>query len=193
MSIDGGRPTRFTDAPGKDFHPVWSPDGSQLAYISERAGFQHVWIAPVNNGIRNGEPFQLTFGESADLFPTWLPDGNHIAYISARGGDPEVWIVATSPTKEAYQLTHGAQASRAVWDNRSDQLLVSGRWNEGKFSLQNVSLESGVSIPFEHPVDFGNAAEFGQFSISGDGRFVAWCQTIAAGDVWIAHIESGTL
>lgn len=34
IDVSGGRPQRLTENPGPDFHPVWSPDGTKIAYLS---------------------------------------------------------------------------------------------------------------------------------------------------------------
>ena len=38
MKADGSGVTRLTDNPARDFFPTWSPDGSRIAFNSDRDG-----------------------------------------------------------------------------------------------------------------------------------------------------------
>ena len=44
IDADGTGLTRLTRRPGPDFDPSWSPDGTQIAYRSERCGEPEIWI-----------------------------------------------------------------------------------------------------------------------------------------------------
>ncbi|MFI5326470.1 MAG: S9 family peptidase [Candidatus Rokuibacteriota bacterium] len=87
VSAAGGEPRRFTTGPRRDTAPRWSPDGSGLAFISEREpgkkGQLHVMPAA------GGEATRLTdlrYGLSA---PEWSPDGTRLAFAARVGGPPE--------------------------------------------------------------------------------------------------------
>src|SRR5689334_7610062 len=48
---DGGEPERFTRGPGHDSAPRWSPDGSRLAFLSDREGENaQLYVMPVDGG-----------------------------------------------------------------------------------------------------------------------------------------------
>jgi dipeptidyl aminopeptidase/acylaminoacyl peptidase len=85
----GGPPRRFTAGPGRDTAPRWSPDGTRLAFVSERErgkkGQLHVMPAD------GGEPVALTQLKSGVAAPEWSPDGTRLAFVSRVGGwqEPE--------------------------------------------------------------------------------------------------------
>ena len=54
------------------YHPVWSPDGSQIAFASDRSGTMQIWVAPVANGARTGEPHQITHSKGSAIHPMLL-------------------------------------------------------------------------------------------------------------------------
>ena len=63
VPASGGPPVQFTDDPAADIHPAWSPDGTRLAFSSERSGAARIWVAPVAEGRPAGEePTQSVTG-----------------------------------------------------------------------------------------------------------------------------------
>ncbi len=193
MAVDGGRPLQFTDFEGENFHPTFSPDGNRLAFISNRNGGQHVWVAPIVEGKPAGPPEQVTWGESSDLFPVWLPDGERIAYVGSSAGESEVWVVEADTGAPATQVTRGAQAEHAEWDALSETLLVSGWWRSGRLEIRHVDLGDGSIRPLDPAIAFGTLAEYALFSLSADGRFIAWARHTATGDIWVADVAAGSL
>ena len=71
---EGGHLTRLTNDPAADLSPAWSPDGSQLAFVSLRSEKSQVYVMDTEGG----NLFQLTSDLSNDS-PLWLPDGKQIA------------------------------------------------------------------------------------------------------------------
>jgi Tol biopolymer transport system component/DNA-binding winged helix-turn-helix (wHTH) protein len=85
---------QFTSGPGLQSHPTWSPDGSRLAFASDRLGNSDIWIQSAL-----AEPVRITTSPARDWQPDWSPDGQWIVYrseqdggglyvISADGGQP---------------------------------------------------------------------------------------------------------
>src|SRR5205814_10095231 len=77
----GGTPVEFTRGPTRDSAPRWSPDGAQLAFLSDRAGGERQLYVM---SVRGGEPRQLTSLAAHAGTGSWSPDGRKIAF-SARG------------------------------------------------------------------------------------------------------------
>ena len=64
---------------GKDRSPVFSPDGSRLAFISSRDEKSQIWILP----LKGGEAWKTTTKESVSGPLIWTPDGKKLIYTSA--------------------------------------------------------------------------------------------------------------
>ena len=80
---DGSAPPRRFTAGPKDAQPRWSPDGTQLAFVSGRDGDKRqLYAMPV----AGGEPRKLTDLKEDVGEPVWSPDGTQIAF-SARVPD----------------------------------------------------------------------------------------------------------
>ena len=83
----GGTPRRFTAGPRRDIEPRWSPDGTRLAFLSERAPKDklQLYVMPADGG----EPTKLTALENGVGSLAWSPDGLRLACVSAVGGQRE--------------------------------------------------------------------------------------------------------
>jgi len=87
VDVAGGEPRRFTAGPRRDIEPRWSPDGTRLAFLSERAPKNklQLYVMPADGG----EPTKLTALENGVGSVAWSPDGTRLALVSAVGGQRE--------------------------------------------------------------------------------------------------------
>jgi dipeptidyl aminopeptidase/acylaminoacyl peptidase len=89
VPADGSEgPTQLTHGDFEHRSPVWSPDGSRIAFTSARQEdwdierLQHIYVLDPGGG----EPEQLTKGEFVFEAPSWSPDGSRIACRFSPGG-----------------------------------------------------------------------------------------------------------
>ena len=81
MDSDGGNRENLSNHPVDDMEPDWSPDGTKIAFISDRNDGEYqiyVMDADGKNQIR------LTDGPRRKRYPDWSPDGQQIAFTSWR-------------------------------------------------------------------------------------------------------------
>ncbi|MDX1704398.1 MAG: amidohydrolase, partial [Altererythrobacter ishigakiensis] len=98
MPISGGTPTRIAEGMAWEVHPRFSPDGSRIAFTSDRGGGDNIWIMNSDGSDKR----QLT-KESFRLLnqPTWSPDGRFIVakkhFTTGRSlGTGELWMYHVS-------------------------------------------------------------------------------------------------
>jgi hypothetical protein len=77
-----------------DAIPVWSPDGSRLAFTSIRDGNEEIYVMNADGG----DVQRLTDHAGLDRAPVWSPDGTRLAFQSDRDGNWEIYTVATGGT-----------------------------------------------------------------------------------------------
>ena len=74
VSSDGGLAARLTVNDGDDSQPHFSPDGKQLAFISDRTGSDQVFVMSADGGL----PEQLTFHTEGYSLQDWYPNGQSL-------------------------------------------------------------------------------------------------------------------
>jgi TolB protein len=73
-------PKKLTKSTGEDTAPEWSPDGTQIAFASDRSGNSEIFRMKARpEGSRN-RPVNLTRDPAFDASPSWSPDGKLIAF-----------------------------------------------------------------------------------------------------------------
>lgn len=85
VSRHGGEARRLTATPEMESDPVFSPDGSRIAFSRTSAGNTDVCVVPA----AGGEPKRLTFHPSTDRVKGWSPDGKRIVFSSERTSVPQ--------------------------------------------------------------------------------------------------------
>jgi Tol biopolymer transport system component len=86
-----GVPSRFTVLPDADDDPVWSPDGTTIAFSSIRGGVPGIYRKPLGKDADE----ELVFTNSATIHPTtWSPDGRFLLFEQT---DPatasDIWVL----------------------------------------------------------------------------------------------------
>ena len=185
-SIDGDgsvlEVTTIVNDGARNYHVRASPDGSRIAFDSDRDGERAVYVAT-----RDGRNLRRVSGPGYAAVPTWSPDSARLAFIRAEPGRPRVWNVWTAEvaTTELRRLTSHSvgQAWGGSWfpDNRrlayshEDRLVV----------LDPISGDERV---FPSPVK-GSLVRTP--AVSPDGRSVVF-QVFRQG-TWLLDLSDGTM
>jgi tricorn protease len=107
----GGEAHRVV-APGGDHHmPIFSPDGSKIAYTGRQDGNVDVYVIDA----AGGEPLRLTYHPAPDIALGWSPDGARVIFSSTRATDRDLTQLYTVPVggglPAELPLPSGAEAS----------------------------------------------------------------------------------
>ena len=109
----------MTDDPAPDYLPAWSPDCSQIAFVSERDGNAEIYLMASDGS----NPTCLTNHAGHDTDPAWMPDGQSILFAGDRDAGMEIYSVGadgsslkrlTSSFGDNTQPDAGALGSAAV-------------------------------------------------------------------------------
>jgi Tol biopolymer transport system component len=163
-----------------NYHVQPSPDGSRVAFDSDRDGVRGVYVAR-----RDGTNVNRLTGAEFAAIPTWSPDSTRLAFVRAEPDRPAVWNLwlLSLDGGNATRLTRfqNGQTSGASWfaDGRricyahGDRLVVLG-------------LESGATREFKSPVP-GRSLRMP--SVSPDGNHVIF--HVAGKGGWLLDLRDG--
>jgi Tol biopolymer transport system component len=116
---DDLRIMKVVDDGSRNYHAQPSPDGTSIAFDSDRDGERGVYVAD-----RDGTRVRRVSGPGYAALPTWSPDGTHLSYVRAEPGHASVWNLWLQPVSggAAQRLTsyRVGQTWNASWfpDNR---------------------------------------------------------------------------
>ena len=131
MDPEGANQVNLTNHPADDYDPVWSPDGAQIAFVSNRESEEGsgVNIYKMN---ADGSEVTLVSSNGDGQFPDWSPLGDKIAYNSgddlylANLTDGSVVNVTNSPERDS-QPKFSPDGQRIAWligEDSNQQIFV---------------------------------------------------------------------
>ncbi|HET6770367.1 MAG TPA: hypothetical protein VFH75_01840, partial [Actinomycetota bacterium] len=87
---DGGPAHNLTRHPANDFSPEWSPDGSRIAFRTNRDGNHEIYVMDADGS----DPINVTrTPDDEERSPAWSPDGTQIAFSSDRHHDRDIYLM----------------------------------------------------------------------------------------------------
>ncbi len=116
MNTDGANLINLTNHPAGDGRPAWSPDGLQIAFVSNRDGNTEVYVMNADGT----NPINLTNHPAADDSPDWSPDGRQIVFTSDcdRKDDDknvEIYVMNADGTNPINLTNHPAIDGSPSW------------------------------------------------------------------------------
>jgi Tol biopolymer transport system component len=155
--IDTDRPVfrRFTSGPAKDYHAIWSPDGSRIALSSDRRGPLDLYERPSNNP---GMEKLLLESPVQKIVYDWSRDGRYILY-QTQSPNFDVWALPLDGDKKPLPILTTPFAEKEA------RFSPDGRW------IAYVSNESGRDEVYVQP--FPGPGTKSLISASG-GRLPVW-------------------
>ena len=154
INPDGSNQRKLTWGPYDDREPIFSHDGTRIAFSSDRGDAlgsdYNIWTLD----LRTSELRQITKNPSEDFMPTWSPDDNEIAFATSRDNYESIWAMnvrslgdrasAASRARASMRLV-GAGRPAAVSRHRQSADALRGRRQAGHGHRERVRIQSVVA------------------------------------------------
>jgi TolB protein len=177
VDADGAGLARLTSRPGPEFDPVWSPDGTRIAYRDSRAGLNVHDQIYVMNADGSGARNVSRNSNCCDFSPAWSPDGWEIAL---NGLD---LMAADGSNRRRLQLA--ALGEYPTWSPDGDRIAFS-RTSGGGHDIQVVRRDGSDLRSLARSADYEMAPSW-----SPDGKWILYARggPLGGRQIWVMRAD----
>ncbi|TXS96557.1 Tol-Pal system protein TolB [Parahaliea maris] len=137
---DGARPIVLLESREPILAPSWSPDGSEIAYVS----FETTRPAIFRQNLATGQREQLTNFKGLNSSPAWSPDGKTMAMVLSKDGSPDLYLMDLASKRLTRITRHYAIDTEPTWMPDGKSLLFTSD-RGGRPQIYRYDLRSGTT------------------------------------------------
>jgi Tol biopolymer transport system component/DNA-binding winged helix-turn-helix (wHTH) protein len=175
-----GEPVKLISSTRQQAAPSYSPDGSRLAFQSDRSGDWEIWTCA-----RDGsDQVQLThFRGPLTGTPRWSPDGKQILFDSRSSGITQIHVVPAAGG-EPRRLTSDAEGAEVPSWSRDGKWVYYSTVRDGAAKIWKMPLEGGVARAV--------GSNGGIYATeSADGKYVYFSRNSLDSTIWRVAAQGG--
>lgn len=179
VNRDGTNQYRLTQNNADEFEPKWSPDGQQIAFISDRDGHDEIYVMKPDRSDQRS----LTFNDIDNQLTDWPPDSHFLLFIRYITGKSTIYTLNTATGEQNNLTKNNANNYFPVWspdgqkiafvsDQTSDiEIYVMNPDGSSQYQLMNspVSTYSPQWSPDSQSIAFISANDNELYIVSIDG------------------------
>ena len=140
--------------------PSWSPDASQLAYVSYENGNSAIYI----QNIYTGEKRLISGRDGINSAPDWSPDGSRIAMSLSISGNPDIYILNVKSGNLTQVTKARAIDTEPVWNGTQSLVFTSNRG--GSPQLYRIPASGGSAQRLTFEGKYNSAADIADKKLS---------------------------
>lgn len=163
---DGHNPQTVLTSKQPIMSPSWSPDGSQLAYVSFEKRKSEIYIQNLYTQQRQ----KVASFSGINGAPVWSPNGRELALTLSKDGNPDIYVLDVA-SKSLRQVTrHWGIDTEPSWTPDGKELVFTSS-RAGKPQIYRISSKGGAAKRLTFDGKYNASAE-----VSSDGRTLVYVQ-----------------
>ena len=173
-------PVRLLAGRGVIWKPSYSPDGKQIAFESDRMGYQDIWMCDSNGSNCS----QLTNRHGSSATARWSPDGRYLAFESVTRGYWEVGVLELPDgTPRMLTILPGTNNGAANWSRDGKWIYFYSGHDGGAYQLWKTPFAGGPPVRV--------TTNGGVYAMeSEDGQFLYYAKFAECG-LWKRSLKTG--
>ncbi len=145
-------PQRLTNHEAADRYPTTSPDGTQIAFASNREGDWDIWVMDANGQ----NPEQLTDGTGNNTKPAWSPTGSQLLFVSDRDGDHEIYSYEFDDQSIQRRTRQSSDDTDPAWGHKGRKVIFS---SDIKTDFELYAMRYGNAISNRQTFTLGDSTQ----------------------------------
>lgn len=164
--------------------PAWSPDGSQLAYVSFESRKPVVYVHNLSNNKRR----LIANFKGSNSAPAWSPDGKTLALTLSRDGGSQLFLISSAGGEPRRLIQSGSIDTEPVFSPDGQRIyFVSDRGGAPQIYRASVTGQGVERVTFSGSYNISPA-------ISPDGRWLAYISRVGgAFKLHLMDLNGGTV
>jgi TolB protein len=179
--------TRLTGSNWDDIEPAVSPDGKQVAFVSNRDGQWDIYLL----NLTTDEITRVTDTKTYDGSPSWSPDGQYVVFQTMNGNNIDLIVQSIAdPSSAPIQITENAGDNFSpAWspDGQSVAFITNRNGRNELWLFDLKSSENRFTV-----VAASDQADFLDPAWAPDGTSLAWCKRDYSDHIQVVPVSALT-
>ena len=174
-------PQRLISSTRRESHVRYSPDGTKIAFVSDRSGSREIWVADAE-GLN---PVQLTsFGGPYVGVVAWSPDGQSLIFHVRPEGQADIFTIPAAGGVPKRLTTHPSNDTLPSYSSDGRWIYFSSR-RSGRYEIWKMPAKGGDPTQVTRSKGAGMPLE------SPDGKTLYYCDHLPEKGIWKMPSEGG--
>lgn len=179
--VEDGLIRQLTDSPSRDQHPLYSPDGAHIAFVSDRSGKEQIYVTASDG---RAEPRAITDSDTMKSGLAWSPDSRRVAWVDV---EQRLHLTDVESSRDAVLAKSLFRIGQPAFSPDGQWIAFAHDVSEAQSEIRMVPADGGTP----RPITFGGFRD-GSPKFSPDGRAIFFLRSDGNTQLWRVDLERQT-